>query len=107
MRYLLNLFIPLVVFISMCIDSTGQQSSVILENPSNADLFIRAEAIPSVVRVGRSLDMIFDLEDKREEKLKNVSLLAYDQCLFSGDNIKSFDELSPSQTQRWSWKWSV
>ena len=100
-----NLLILLVVLVSMCMDSTAQQASVILENPSNTDLFIRAEAIPSVVRSGRNLDMIFDLTNKRQEKLKNVSFLAYDQCLFSGDNIKFFDDIQPNQTERWSWKW--
>ena len=103
MRYLIVLAI---VLTSMCI-SNVQQASVILEDNSQTDVFLKAEAIPTQVRTGRSLDMIFEIRNKREDSITNATLLAYDQCVFSGDSSRTFQEIKSNETKRWSWKWET
>src|SRR3972149_6760047 len=98
-----NLLVLSVLLVSMCV--SAQQASVIIEDDSQTDLFIKAEAIPAEVRSGRNLDMVFEVRNKRADTVRNITLLAYDQCLFSGDNTKTFVEIRPNEPKRWSWKW--
>ncbi|MFQ6020597.1 MAG: hypothetical protein ACE5J4_01090 [Candidatus Aenigmatarchaeota archaeon] len=104
MRYLLFLIIGIII-ISLCVETDVYESSVIFEETTNPDLYLKVEAIPSVVKSGRNLDILFEINNKQGYDLKNFNLNVYDQCVFSGNNSKSFDEIKANRTERWHWKW--
>lgn len=106
MRNLLLLSMLSIVLVSFCV-SNVQQASVVLEDNSQTDLYIKAEAIPTQVMEGRNLTMSFEVRNKRPDTIKNVSILAYDQCLFSGPDSMNFSSIRSNETKRWSWSWST
>jgi len=113
MRYLIILA---VVLVSLCIMSPNVgQSSVIFEDLTNPDLSIKVEAIPSVVKSGKTLDFVIQLTNNKQMDVNNpdsnliynVNFLAYDQCVFSGDSSKDYEKIRANQTVRWNWKWTT
>ena len=101
-----ELLILSIILISLCV-SNVQQASVIMEDTTETDIFVKAEAAPSQVESGRSLDIVFDIQNKRPDSITNVTLFVFDQCLFSGEDTKTFSEIRANASKRWSWKWNT
>jgi hypothetical protein len=85
--------------------SNVQQASVVIEDTAQTDIYVRAEAIPTQVKSNRNLDVIFEIQNKKTDPISDVKFLAYDQCLFSGNNSKNFTDIETNTTKEWSWKW--
>lgn len=79
---------------------------MILLDIGSPDIFLKIEAIQSQIKSGRNLYLMFELRNKHNYELKNVEIIAYDQCLFSGESKKEIKTLKPNQTLTWTWKWT-
>ncbi|MEM7820636.1 MAG: hypothetical protein QW751_00335 [Candidatus Aenigmatarchaeota archaeon] len=75
-----------------------------VENP---DMNVEVVAFPAEVKGGRNISVTWNITNKQTtNRLWNVNINVYDQCLFSGDATKHFDELRENRTQTWTWRWS-
>ncbi|MDD5417240.1 MAG: hypothetical protein PHU12_04700, partial [Candidatus Aenigmarchaeota archaeon] len=45
--------------------------------------------------------------NKGSVPLQNISVWAYDQCLFTGENTKNISEVKSNLTNMWNWKWQA
>jgi len=108
MKYLVLTLLALVL-ISGCIEFEETQTSAFgyFEIVDNPDIYIKADTEPDEVTSGRRMNIVFQLVNKGETPLKDVTLHAYDQCLFVGENIKTFEEIKPEAQKTWSWKWDL
>lgn len=115
MRYLLLLSI---VLVSLCAglpdipfeipffntqNTTIQKAGIVTMDAESPDVFLRAEIVPIEIRAGRDTAIFFELMNKNNYDLKNVSLLIYDPCIFSGETEKNIGELKSNRTIQWSW----
>ena len=107
MRYLVLLLIT-IVLISGCIDFPESQQATLgfVERTNNPDVYLSSKSTPTEVKGGRNITLTFNLTNKQGFDIENISLSAYDQCIFSGENEWSKDELRVNRTQLWNWKWS-
>jgi hypothetical protein len=112
MRYLLLLAI---VLVSLCAglpeipfinpgNATVQKAGMVIIDEESPDVFITAEAIPTEVKAGRNVNIYFELRNKNNFDLKNVSLLVYDSCIFTGETEKNIDALKANRSVQWSLK---
>jgi hypothetical protein len=112
MRYLLILAI---VLVSLCAglpeipfinpgNATVQKAGMVIIDEESPDVFITAEAIPTEVKAGRNVNIYFELRNKNNFDLKNVNLLVYDSCIFTGETEKNIDVLKANRSVRWSLK---
>lgn len=125
MKNLVLLAIPLIVLTSLCanlpqIEIPGlpssnqvQQSSTILTVDSGSpDIFLSVETSPpSEIRLGRTLQITFELKNKKSYNLRNVSFEVFDHpCFNDADNSglfsKNLGNISADQNKIWSWKWT-
>ena len=106
----LILSIVLVTLVAACVQLPWNTSSVTsatgetaMENP---DLSINVSAFPTEVKGGRNISVTWNIQNNQLIGLKDVNVEVYDQCLFSGESKKHFDELRPNGMQIWMWSWS-
>ena len=68
-------------------------------------LQLNAQIIPAEAVSGRNLLLIFDLTNNNNYDIRNVNVIAYDQCIFSGNNSFYRVDMKPNQTVTWRWEW--
>ena len=97
------------VLISGCLGGSNVQKAAVgvSETKDNPDVYLKIESVPSEVDVGRTLNLIFTMQNKQNKEIANVRTTAFDQCLFSGDVEEEIANLRPNRTERWSWKWTA
>jgi len=117
MRYLLLIVIA-IIFVSLCTEIPYiseyipqlfpiEQALGSLEVKTDSEIYFKVESIPKEVKSGRNVKIIVELRNKANYTLKNVKLQAYDQCIFTGDNEITIEELKPSATNLTSWEWEA
>jgi hypothetical protein len=113
MRYLLLIVIA-IIFVSLCTEIPYiselfpiEQALGSLEVKIDSEIYIRVESIPKEVRKGRNVKITVELRNNANYNLENVRLQAYDQCIFTGDNEITIDELRPNVTNLTSWEWTA
>ena len=109
MRYL-----PLLLLIfasSLCVNlpvDLGPINDIFSGNPVvQGDPYIQlnVQTIPVEIVSGRNLTLIFDLTNNNNYDIRNVNVIAYDQCIFSGNNTFYRVDMKPNQSVAWRWEW--
>jgi len=115
MKYLLLATIVLiVVLISLCADIPNFPNIPFLNPPqpgtsgievSNEDIYININALPSEVSGGGNVTLIFQIKNKANYDLEDVSLNIYDPCVFNEGNeiTENIGTLKSNRTITKSW----
>lgn len=109
MRYLIFIGIVGVVLASLCIQQNANVAGVglteVMESP---DIYLKFESIPTEVKVGRNMTLTYIAQDKQPFDLENLTIDAYDLCLFSGQQrVLDSIELKSNKTKQVSFKYTA
>ncbi|MEM5872441.1 MAG: hypothetical protein QXD55_01075 [Candidatus Aenigmatarchaeota archaeon] len=113
MKELMLLSIFLIILFSLCTipeipflssNASVQKASLLIIDQESPDMFVSMEAIPSEVKAERNVNIYFELRNKNNYDLKNVSLLIYDPCIFTGETSKSIGDIKANRTYSFSLK---
>ncbi len=108
MKKLILLSLVAIIFVSGCIDFGGSQAFFgISEITDNPDMYMLIEASNDEIKTDRFVQLRFTVENDGESELTNMNISAYDQCLFTGDNIKEITSLRANKSSMWIWKWQA
>jgi hypothetical protein len=98
------------IFVSACLNTNTKKGEVGVSEVTTPDVYLKIESVPTEVTTGKSLNLIFTLENMQDKDLENVNMIAFDQCLFSGTSVYPETgtlDLKPNRTERWTWKWTA
>ena len=72
---------------------------------SNEDIYVNVNALPTEVSGGGSITLYFQIMNKANYNLEDVSLNLYDPCVFNNGESKEnpIGPLKPNRTSSWSW----
>ncbi|MEM7816835.1 MAG: hypothetical protein QXZ20_02890 [Candidatus Aenigmatarchaeota archaeon] len=113
MKELMLLTIFLIILFSLCTipeipflssNASVQKAGLLIIDQESPDMFVSMEAIPSEVKAERNVNIYFELRNKNNYDLKNVSLLIYDPCIFTGETSKSIGDIKANRTYSFSLK---
>jgi len=108
MKKILFLSLILVVLVSGCINFGGGSLATfgVSETIDNPDMYLKVETSNDDVKAGRTMQVKTIIENKGDTTLNDVTITAYDLCLFRGDDKEaSTDELKANRSKEWIWKW--
>lgn len=106
MRKLIVLLLLAVIAVSGCVNWGGSKATFgISEMTSNPDVYTKVESSAEEVKSGRYIQLQFTVQNKGSVPLENITIRAYDQCLFTGENTKNISEVKSNMTNMWNWKW--
>jgi len=105
MKYLLLMAI---VLISLCTDIPNFPDIPFFNNPiqpgtsgieiSNGDIYVNVNALPSEISGGGDVVLYFQITNKANYDLEDVSLILYDTCVFEGDQPEPIGDLRSNRT---------
>ncbi len=104
------LLLFLIVGVSACLGFPGNQalvSSPTIKSVENQDVFFNVEATPADIKVGKNVTLSLSLRNNAASNITDAKVLAFDQCLFSGETEKEFSSLRPNRTELWVWRWTA
>jgi hypothetical protein len=99
----------LIVAIAGCPAIPGIQLAIgkVAVTSATEDISVTAEAWPDELRGGRDLNVRFELTNLQPMiDLKDIYVIVYDQCIFTGTREKDIAEFAANATTGWTWKWS-
>jgi hypothetical protein len=113
MRYLLILALFLVLLLSGCaglpdlLFNSGnvsiQQAGLLVIDAESPDALVRVDYQPEI-RIGRTENILFDIENKNNFDLDNVVLTIYDSCIFTGDTSNTINKIKANRSATFSLK---
>jgi hypothetical protein len=108
MRKLLILGLIAIIFVSGCINLGGTKALFgILEVTDNPDVYLKVDTSTDEVKSGRMAQLQFTLSNKGTLPMTDISVNAYDLCLFIGNTSKNITELKANRTSVWLWSWNA
>jgi hypothetical protein len=109
MKYLLLMAI---VLISLCTDIPNFPDIPFLNTPqpgtskiefSNGDIYVNVNALPSEISGGGNVVLYFQITNKANYDLEDVSLNLYDTCVFEGGGSEPIGTLKSNRTNSTKW----
>ena len=88
---------------------TAIQSSVSITDLGSPDVFLKIQSIPEQVRSGRDLLLSFEVRNKNDVEIDDLTIDGFDNCFLksdSGSEEPSFD-LKPNATKTFMWTWKA
>jgi len=112
---IMDFLLIFIVLISLCTDIPNFPDIPFLNTPiqtvtsgieiSNEDIYINVKALPSEVSGGSDVNVIlyFQIMNKANYDLEDVSLNLYDMCVFEGGGYESIGTLESNRTNNTKW----
>jgi hypothetical protein len=112
---IMDFLLMAIVLISLCTDMPNFPNIPFLNEPlqpgtsgieiSNEDIYINVNALPSEVSGGSNVTLIFQITNRANYDLEDVSLNLYDPCVFNDGNSKEtyIGKLKSNRTNTTSW----
>jgi len=108
MKELLLLSLMAIILVSGCIDFGGSQATFGLsEVTNNPDMYLKIRTSNNEIKSGRYVQFEFVIENRGDTDLENIKIVAYDQCMFTGNNTKDIALLRANRSTLWNWKWQA